>query len=94
MALMWGKAVLDQNLVSMEAVDQWVLWKSEKGRKMPYQPNGQKASTTAEYTWSGFEYIKSIYKDSPEHFDGIGFVFAKDDGFCGIDIDDCIDEDG
>ncbi|MGE7604941.1 VapE domain-containing protein [Peribacillus sp. NPDC097675] len=68
---------------------QWVLWKAEpvKGRlsKVPYQPTGYKANATDSNTWNTFEIIQKAYETGK--FDGIGFVFSKNDPFVGIDLD-------
>jgi hypothetical protein len=78
--------------------DQWVLWRYElrggKWTKVPYQPDGQKASSTDPTTWSSFEEVCQAYELHPELFDGIGFAFAADDPFIGGDLDNCIDETG
>jgi putative DNA primase/helicase len=75
----------------MKQMDQWVLWKCErrvgKPTKVPYQPNGKKASTTDESTWSSFEAVKIAYMSGS--FDGIGFMLAN--GFAGVDLDHCRD---
>lgn len=71
----------------------WVLWRyepSDKGKwtKVPYQANGEKASSTDPLTWAGFE---AVWADR-HNFDGIGIVF--DNGLAGIDVDHHLDETG
>ena len=72
---------------------QWVCWKREmrdgKQTKVPYiADTGEcRASSTNPATWRTFE-------EACRHaarFDGIGFVFAADDPYCGIDLDHAID---
>lgn len=68
----------------------WVGWRYEerggKATKVPYcVPTGQRASTTDPRTWSIYE---SAAAAAPR-YDGIGFVFSKDDDLVGIDMDDC-----
>jgi putative DNA primase/helicase len=76
---------------------QWVCWKFEmrggKWTKVPIQSrNGKRASATDNDTWSTYEVALASY---PTYgCDGIGFVFAADDPYCGIDLDGCIDEAG
>jgi hypothetical protein len=75
----------------LKQLKQWVLWKIEiddKGKptKVPYKPNGSKASTTRPADWSSFDTACSFSKN----FNGIGFVFTKDDNYIGIDLDKCI----
>lgn len=73
---------------------QWVLWKLESRgdttTKIPYQPNGAHAGSTDCATWSDFDTVKQAFiRDA--RFTGIGFVFAKDDPYVGIDLDKCRD---
>lgn len=82
---------------------QWVLWRAEidgkrvpldtdKARKVPYQINGNRASSTNPQQWATFDAVVKRYARGG--YDGIGYVFSKDDPFVGIDLDDCINEDG
>ena len=68
---------------------QWVCWRivlrKGKATKMPMQPGGAPASSTDFKTWSTFERVCN----SNGQFDGIGFVFTKEAGFVGIDLDKC-----
>lgn len=76
--------------VELQQLPQWVLWRAEMVKesltKIPYQPNGSKASVKSSRTWKTFKTIKKAYENG--HFDGIGFVFTKDDPYIGIDLDD------
>ena len=72
---------------------QWVIWRAEEraGRttKVPYRADGAgRASSTNSATWATFEAAVAAATNA----DGIGFVFAEDDPFCGSDLDDGIDE--
>jgi putative DNA primase/helicase len=73
---------------------QWVCWRSEerdgKRTKIPYSPlTGKRASSTDPETWGGYpEAVKACREGG---YDGIGFVFTKDDSFCGVDFDRCRD---
>ena len=49
------------------------------------------ASTTDPSTWRSFEEAVTLWRTSERFFDGIGFVFTKDDPYAGVDFDDCID---
>lgn len=69
---------------------QWVCWGYEqrgtgKPTKVPLTAGGYNASTTKEYDWSPFDEILEYQVD----YEGIGFVFTKDDPYVGIDLDDC-----
>ena len=73
----------------MKRIPQWVLWRLEpKGdgwTKVPYQVNGDLASTKSRRTWATFEEAFAEYQRSDA--DGVGFVFTKDDDYVGIDLD-------
>ena len=72
----------------------WILWRSEvrngKKTKVPYQINGEMAQSNNKRSWSTFPTIIKFFEQ--EDYDGIGFMFSKDDPFIGIDIDHCIQE--
>jgi putative DNA primase/helicase len=82
---------------------QWVMWRAEidgkrvpidtdKARKVPYQINNNRASSTNPQQWATFDAVVKRYARGG--YDGIGYVFSKDDPFVGIDLDDCIDSTG
>jgi putative DNA primase/helicase len=72
----------------------WILWRSEnregKKTKVPYQINGEMAQSNNKRSWSTFPTIIKFYEKGG--YDGIGFMFSKDDAFVGIDIDHCVNE--
>ena len=78
----------------LKQLKQWCAWKQElkegKETKIPYQPSGKKASSTDSSTWSKFDDVVSLNGK----YSGIGFIFNKDDPYCFIDLDHCIDADG
>ncbi|MBI5725044.1 MAG: hypothetical protein HZA50_13870 [Planctomycetes bacterium] len=89
--------LLVENIPScLKELDQWVCWRYEPGekgesRKIPYAARtGRKASSTDMATWCDFEDAVA----AAGKYDGIGFVFSDDDGFCGIDLDNCLDDSG
>lgn len=74
------------------ALAHWVDWRYEerdgKRTKIPYcAATGLRASTTDPSTWSVYE---SAAAAAPR-YDGIGFVFSKEDDLVGVDLDDCRD---
>jgi len=77
---------------TLKGLVQWVCWRYEtrngKRTKVPYMPDGRRASTTDPQTWSVF--ADCVQASAP--FDGIGIVCAN--GLAGIDLDYCIDETG
>lgn len=70
---------------------QWVLWsqvsRDGKPTKVPFQTNRTAAKTTDPATWTTFAEAQAAY--SSGGFSGVGYVFAADDPFCGIDLDGC-----
>jgi putative DNA primase/helicase len=72
----------------------WILWRSEKrdGKptKVPYQISGEMAQSNNKRSWSTFPTVVKFYEKGG--YDGIGFMFSKDDPFVGIDIDHCVNE--
>ncbi len=70
----------------------WLNWKLEKtsdgkATKIPYRPDGRKASTTDSETWSTFEQVKKV----SDNFSGIGIVLEPNTGIVGLDFDHCIE---
>lgn len=83
----------------LRALQQWVVWKYHfhKQRrvwiKLPICPDtGKAARTTDSTTWRDFDSATVAY-DLVGGYDGVGFVFAENDGLVGIDIDNCISKD-
>ncbi|UCE51970.1 MAG: hypothetical protein JSV31_22325 [Desulfobacterales bacterium] len=82
----------------LKPLSQWVAWKAQpldngKISKIPIDPkNGRKASSTNSKTWSTYKNALAYYNTHKANsIGGIGFVFAKNDPFCGIDLDNCYD---
>jgi putative DNA primase/helicase len=87
----------------LRAQASWVLWKyglqrpDGKRAKIPLMPIGNAAKVNDSATWSDFETVKRAFLNPIAHpgaFDGIGFVFAGEGGLVGIDVDNCISDDG
>ena len=84
----------------LQARQQWVVWRYEKdgkpataetpgATKVPYSARTKrKASSKNPNDWASFEEAMSI-----SGFSGVGYVFAEDDPYVGIDLDDCIEGD-
>lgn len=82
----------------LKARPQWVTWRSErrggKPTKVPYAPTtGRRASTTDASTWAGFDAAFRAWRRG-DGYDGVGFVFSNTDPYCGVDLDDCLDDAG
>jgi putative DNA primase/helicase len=74
---------------------QWVVWKAvgDKPGKVPYSARtGRRASSTDLLTWSTFQEALEAYENS--EYAGLGFVFSSADPYTGIDLDNCVDENG
>lgn len=82
---------IPQELKNIKA---WVVWKLEKKNesetKIPYQLNGQRASSTDPNTWTSYEEALRNCGD----FSGLGFVLTKDNPYTVLDLDNCIDQNG
>jgi putative DNA primase/helicase len=72
----------------------WVTWRYEyrapRWTKIPYCPTDPRAKAKADVpsTWATFEEAMIAF---PAHdFDGIGFEFAADDPYLGVDVDNCL----
>jgi hypothetical protein len=80
---------------SLIELDRWILWRQEvvQGRvtKVPYTVIGYRASTTNPSHWSSFEQAHQTWRGAAKHYTGLGFVFTKEDGLVGIDLDDCLE---
>lgn len=80
--------------IELRNLPQWVLWRKEKrdGKptKVPYQVNSKMAQANNRNTWATFEAVVEVYQQGG--YNGIGFMFSKDDPFIGIDIDHCVQE--
>ena len=82
----------------LKQLPQWVCWKYEerKGKrtKVPYNAqNGRQASSTDSKTWCSLTGVLNVCQRN-ETYAGIGFVFSESDPYCGIDMDDCLDDKG
>jgi hypothetical protein len=82
----------------LRSYNQWLVWKAVtkpdgKITKIPVNPHtGGNASTKEPSTWGTFDDAYTYYAQHKDNgISGIGFVFTKDDPFCGIDLDDCVD---
>ncbi len=81
---------------ALKELDQWVTWRyiARGGRPTKVPTNartGREASSTDPSTWSSFTEAVSALGDGSSNA-GIGFVFSPDDPFCGIDLDECLEE--
>jgi hypothetical protein len=83
----------------LTARNQWCLWRLEpdkNGRltKVPYRSDGRKAASNDPRTWSAFSLVRAPLDQQPKSFGGVGFFFAADESFCGVDLDVGLEADG
>jgi primase-polymerase (primpol)-like protein len=79
----------------LRARPQWVVWNAvgDKPDKVPYSARtGHRASSTDLLTWATFQEALEAYENGD--YAGLGFVFSSADPYTGIDLDNCVDEDG
>lgn len=74
----------------LKAYKQWVLWSVEtrdgRATKVLRELNGSHARSNDRTTWTTYDEVKEWAQ--------IGFVFSPDDPFCGLDLDNSLDEAG
>ena len=75
---------------------QWVCWRLEpdkdggKPRKMPINAvTGKGAMSNNPQTWTDYQTAFDAYEKYG--YTGIGYMFTKDDGYVGVDVDHCYD---
>lgn len=81
--------------LELREIPHWVAWKSipskdpgKKARKVPIDPNtGRPADTTNSASWGTFD--EAMACATHDNLAGVGFVFTKELGFVGIDLDQC-----
>jgi len=70
---------------AMTSLDRWVVHQD----KIPHdQKTGKLASSTDPTTWGSYQQALGAMKSG--RWDGLGFVFTKDDDIMGIDLDHCV----
>lgn len=84
--------------VALRERPQWVCWKyitrGGKQTKCPVSArDGGRADSTDPATWASFDEAVAAWR-ADSRCAGVGFVFSPDDPFCGVDLDECIDDAG
>ncbi len=82
---------------ALREVARWVLWRYEQKNgeitKIPKTLDDRNASSTDPSTWATFtEAVEGM--ERLERACGPGFVFTEEDQLSGVDLDECIGEDG
>jgi hypothetical protein len=85
---------IDRIPSDLKAHAHWVLWRTEqrdgKPTKVPYSAAlTGRAACDRPSTWTTFEQALARFNEG--QFDGLGFVFTKQSGFVGVDLDKCLD---
>ena len=77
-------------LEELQEYDHFVVWKkTAENKKIPFDPTSKSlARTDDSNTWGNLDQALQALRTGKFH--GIGFVFAEDDPFTGIDIDHCV----
>lgn len=94
--------IFDELPTELRPLKQWVLWRyvwkwrneeQTEGTwaKIPMRPDGTPASSTNPEDWSTFDTVVLAYNQREAYFSGIGFVFTRNSGYVGIDLDGCIE---
>ena len=91
-------AGLTESLRAIAGIPRWVFWKYEPRKDNPAQMakmlknphTGGNAKSNEPSTWADFDTAHEGYVQ----YKGNGFGFVLGGGFAGIDIDDCIDDNG
>lgn len=78
-------------------LNNWVVWRYEERNgdrtKVLYCPEtGLRAKSTDPSTWRPFRFAEKAVEAGL--YDGVGFVFTKEAGLVGVDIDHAFDEEG
>ncbi len=73
---------------ALRTLDQWHVWRDQNGVKIPLTVNGTAAKSNDPSTWTDFQ----TALDASLFFTGLAFEIAN--GLTGIDLDDCLDEQG
>ena len=75
---------------------QWVCWRLEpdkdggKPKKMPINPiTGRGAMSNNPNTWTDYDTAYDAYERYG--YTGVGYMFVKEDGYVGVDVDHCYD---
>jgi hypothetical protein len=96
--------IIENIPAELKACYQWIVWRYEwrvnkqgvgKWTKVPYTPGTtSRAMPNKESTWRTFNAAWACYLERPDFFDGIGFMFKKNDPYVGGDRDHSLDLEG
>ena len=76
----------------LKLIKQWICWHRENQQKVHLQINGEWARSNCETTWSTYTAVRQVAEKLG--YEGVAFVISGDDPYCGVDLDNCLDETG
>ena len=79
---------LDRIPEELQHLRQWHVWRQTDVTKIPLQVNGTAAKSNDPDTWTDFE----TASDAAQFFSGLAFEITHP--YCGIDLDNCFDDNG
>lgn len=80
--------MFDRTPEELRNVSQWHCWRLSNGTKIPVQVDGSPAKSNDSSTWTDFE----TAVDASQFYSGLAFEISEP--WTGIDLDDCLDENG
>jgi hypothetical protein len=83
-----GLKMYERTPEELTAVNQWHCWKLVGDVKIPCQVDGRAAKSNDETTWTSFE----VAVDASQFHGGLAFEITEP--WVGIDLDDCLDDQG
>jgi primase-polymerase (primpol)-like protein len=81
---------IDNVPAELRKLPHWLLWQDEDGNKIPRTKDGDYGRSNDPGTWTTYQTAVRVRRN----FTGIAFVFSADDPYCGVDLDQCLDENG
>jgi putative DNA primase/helicase len=72
----------------LQQLRQWHVWRQTEETKIPLQINGSAAKSNDPNTWTDF----ATAAEASQFFSGLAFEISEP--YCGIDLDNCFDENG
>jgi putative DNA primase/helicase len=80
----------------LRPLKRWCAWQARwdeakgKWRKPPFSPvTGEGVGPVSKNAEHFLDFDAALAGSKHHHLDGVGFVFLREDGYCGVDFDDC-----
>jgi predicted P-loop ATPase len=81
---------MSTSITTIKQVKQWINWTADK---IPCDATGRAISVTDTSKYQTYHEAKQNLQ-SNSSLKGIGFVFTESSEYCGLDLDDCLNENG